>query len=80
MAESQTAYDAAGVQDTFLGQLCGQAGLQGCPNEALGYIFANVPAVSGPNCRAGNCGVDQHLHVADACVAKGLAGLSGGCN
>jgi hypothetical protein len=52
------------------------------PNSQCGYslpLFVGIPAVTGPNCPTTACGIDKHLHIADECVAKGLAGLSGGC-
>jgi hypothetical protein len=42
-------------------------------------MLDGIPDVTGPNCRTTACGVEQHLHIADACVAKGLAGIAGGC-
>jgi hypothetical protein len=42
-------------------------------------VFAGIPSVSGPNCSNSTCGLIDHVHVADPCVARGLAGLAGGC-
>jgi hypothetical protein len=42
-------------------------------------MLANIPALTGPNCPTVACGVEEHIHIADECVAKGLAGLQGGC-
>jgi hypothetical protein len=39
-------------------------------------VFANIPNLPGPACSSSSCGVVQHMHIADPCVAKGLAGLS----
>lgn len=45
-------------------------------------IFYNLPVnLPGPTCTtaqaaAGNCGVGKHLHMADPCVAVGMAGLT----
>jgi hypothetical protein len=41
-------------------------------------LVANVPALTGPKC-ATPCGFSGHIHIADECVAEGLAGLAGGC-
>jgi hypothetical protein len=41
-------------------------------------IAANVPALIGPKCST-PCGFSGHVHIADPCVARGLAGVSGGC-
>ncbi len=46
----------------------------GTPGE-MGYIFnwaAGIPTVNGKD-------ITGHIHIADPCVALGLAGLSGGC-
>jgi hypothetical protein len=42
-------------------------------------IYAGVPLQTGPNCPSTPCDISKHLHMADPCVAKGLAGQSGGC-
>jgi hypothetical protein len=55
---------------------CYTAGsFQGC--EFNPYI--NVPLYTGPNCTSSACDISKHMHIADECVAKGLAGVSGGC-
>jgi hypothetical protein len=38
--------------------------------------WANIPALTGPSCPSTPCSVGQHWHMADPCVAAGLA--SGG--
>jgi hypothetical protein len=38
-------------------------------------VFANIPNLPGPSCSSA-CGVVQHMHIANPCIAKGLAGLS----
>jgi hypothetical protein len=38
-----------------------------------------IPALTGPNCMMGTCDISQHMHIADPCVALGLAGQPGGC-
>ena len=49
------------------------------------YSLQNIPAnIPGPACsstQAGSnqCGISKHIHIADPCVAKGLAGQTGGC-
>jgi hypothetical protein len=43
-------------------------------------IYVNVPLETGPACPSTPCDVSQHMHMADPCVAQGLAGMSGGCN
>jgi hypothetical protein len=42
-------------------------------------VYTSVPLETGPNCPAEPCDISKHLHIADACVAKGLAGQPGGC-
>jgi hypothetical protein len=50
------------------------------------FTLQNIPAnIPGPTCSttqasSNQCGVSHHLHVADPCVAKGLAKQSGGCS
>jgi hypothetical protein len=39
-------------------------------------VFANIPNLPGPSCSSSACGVVQHMHIANPCIAKGLAGLS----
>jgi hypothetical protein len=41
--------------------------------------FVSVPLETGPNCTSTSCDVSKHLHVADPCIAKTLAGVAGGC-
>ena len=36
------------------------------------FSFQGIPPIGGK-------GIVEHMHIADACVAKGLAGLQGGC-
>jgi hypothetical protein len=66
-----------------LASLCAQSGFScansGASRNAIAYMFANIPAVSGPNCPSSTCTVDRHIHLADQCVAKALAGAVGGC-
>ncbi len=67
----------------------------GCPTTGLlatspaGNVFWGIPLEPGPGspdssgraCAAGGggCDVSGHLHMADPCVAEGLAGLDAGC-
>jgi hypothetical protein len=37
--------------------------------------LANVPVLAGPSC-TGPCDISHHIHMADPCVAKGLAGMT----
>ena len=41
-------------------------------------IYVNVPLETGPACPSTPCDVSAHMHMADPCVAEGLAGTSGG--
>jgi hypothetical protein len=41
--------------------------------------FVSVPVETGPNCTSIACDVSMHMHVADPCIAKTLAGVAGGC-
>ena len=60
------------------------------PSEyrCIGSILANIPRTLGPegsdteghSCTSGSgCYPSGHIHVADACVAKGFANRTGGC-
>ena len=40
--------------------------------------WANIPALTGPSCPSTPCSVGQHWHMADPCVAVGLAGGGAG--
>ena len=42
-------------------------------------MWVGVPKVTGPRCPTVPCDVSMHLHIADPCIAKGLAGVPGGC-
>ena len=44
-----------------------------------GGWFANLGNHTGVNCPDSPCGVLEHVHIADECVALGMAGLPGGC-
>ena len=69
---------------SFLDTHCGQGCYKGVrtnspPNSKYVYtlnVLANVPNLSGPNCSSSSCNVSQHIHIADPCIAKGLAGMS----
>ena len=41
--------------------------------------YVGVPLETGPSCPATPCDGSKHLHMADPCVAMGLAGQPGGC-
>lgn len=41
--------------------------------------YVNVPLYSGPACPNSTCDVSKHMHIANECVARGLAGQPGGC-
>jgi hypothetical protein len=41
--------------------------------------YVNVPFETGPNCPSSACDISQHMHIADPCIALGLAGQPGGC-
>jgi hypothetical protein len=42
-------------------------------------IYMGIPLLTGPRCPDEPCDVSMHLHMADPCVAKGLAGRPDGC-
>ena len=44
----------------------------------LMHAWANIPALTGPSCPSTPCAVGQHWHMADPCVASGLAGGGAG--
>lgn len=49
------------------------------------FALQNIPAnIPGPTCSSAQassnqCGVSKHLHIADPCVVKGMAGQPGAC-
>ncbi len=85
--ESGQAYKYYGTTSplyTFLSGVCGNGCRMGLksptpPKSAQVYtlnVFANIPNLPGPSCSGSACGITQHMHIADSCVARGLAGLS----
>jgi hypothetical protein len=89
--EGPAAYDTAGLPyalgDWFLGFPHDDSDLAKpllCFVRTAGYqcnfsIYVGVPLETGPSCPDTPCDVSRHLHMADPCVAKGLAGQPGGC-
>jgi hypothetical protein len=85
--EGGQAYQYSGVTDplwTYLNSHCTSPACtiahHNPPASSTVYtmnVFANIPKLAGPNCQGSSCGVDKHLHIADPCIAKGLAGFSG---
>lgn len=67
-AEGGMSYASAGLSWPFLDYIAGQGGnglvLRGSPINGANLPFLNMP------------GVQNHLHVADPCVAKAMAGMS----
>jgi hypothetical protein len=85
-AETQKAFNGSGSL-TQTG--CGAPGSGTSVIECAGYIFTNIPRTIGPegsdaegnSCTTGSgCYPSGHIHVADPCIAKGYAGVSGGCS
>ena len=85
--ETGQAYKFAGVADPlwdFLDTNCGGACTKmtktnSPPNSSAVYalnFLSNMPNLPGPNCASSSCGVLQHMHIADPCIAKGLAGMT----
>jgi hypothetical protein len=67
----------------------GAGGTNPSTYRCVGAILTNIPRTLGPegsdaegnSCTTGSgCYPSGHLHVADPCVAKGYAGVSGGCS
>jgi hypothetical protein len=85
--ESGQGYRYSGHTDalfSFLSANCGTGCYMGVkaptpPKSAQVYtlnVFANIPSLPGPSCSSSSCGVKGHMHIADPCIAKGLAGFS----
>ena len=76
--ESEDAYRLAGIEDPIFRWLQGQAGVNpGCgrTSDQCNLPWSNF-AVAGQACPAdGLCDITKHIHIADPCVAKGLAGM-----
>jgi hypothetical protein len=67
----------------------GTSGTDPSAYRCTGGFLTNIPRAIGPegadaeenSCTAGlGCYPSGHIHVADSCIAKGYAGVSGGCS
>jgi hypothetical protein len=92
--ESNQPYRIAGVTNPLFAWLNSQVGSgvtkPGAPAQATCSsqpggcykyqmtLFSGIPNLTGPSCSTA-CNYEGHMHIADPCVPKGLAGLSGGC-
>jgi len=77
--ENEDAYKTAGVEDPLFAWLQGQAGVNpecGVSTGQCNLPWTNFAAAGGSCPAAGLCDITQHIHIADPCIAKGLAGLS----
>ena len=80
--EDATAYKAAGISDPLLSWLNGQPNDVGstCGSQGCNLNWQNMKwAGTCPSASAGNdnlCTLSAHIHIADQCVAKGLAGMT----
>jgi len=80
--EDATAYKAAGISDPLLGWLKGQPNDVGntCGSQGCNLNWQNMQW--GGSCPTANGGADKlcslsaHIHIADQCIAKGLAGMT----
>ena len=76
--ESEDAYKLAGIEDPIFRWLQGQDGVNpGCgrTTDQCNLPWSNF-AVTGRSCPGdGLCDITKHIHIADACIAKGLAGM-----
>ena len=80
--EDATAYEAAGIPDPLLSWLKGQPNNVGttCGSQGCNLNWQNMKWRG--SCPTANGGVDNlcslssHIHIADQCVAKGLAGMT----
>lgn len=75
--ESDDAYALAGVTNPFWAWIQGQVGL----NEVCGPGQCNLDwskfSLAGGRCPSdGLCDINRHIHIADPCIAAGLAGLT----
>jgi len=70
--EGGEAWAFAGLTDPFWSWFGSQPGVIVYQDRYTGYVFANIPLVNGTD-------VTHHIHMADPCVVKTLAGVSGGC-
>jgi hypothetical protein len=93
--ESNQPYRIAGVTNPLFAWLNSQVGSgvtkPGAPAQATCSsqpggcykyqmtLFSGMPNLTGPSCPTTACNYVGHMHIADPCVPKGLAGLSGGC-
>lgn len=41
--------------------------------------YVNVPLYTGPACPTAACDISKHMHIANECIALGMAGKPGGC-
>jgi hypothetical protein len=80
--EAQEAFVTAGVTNPLYSWLDGQGLTHHTDSTSQNYtisLWSGVPNVVGPNCPNSTCGIALHAHIADSCVALGLAGQPGGC-
>ncbi len=80
--DDATAYKAAGTTDPLLGWLKGQPNDVGstCGSQGCNLNWQNMKwSGSCPTANGGAdnlCSLSAHIHIADQCVAKGLAGMT----
>ena len=77
--ENEDAYKTAGLRDPIFTWLHGQKGINSdCGGATASCIlpWTNF-AVAGGTCpAAGLCDITRHIHIANPCIAKGLAGMT----
>lgn len=78
--ESDDAYNTAGITNPLWGWLNGQAGLNaGCGTGTTQCNLDWSNLNRGGSCTDSSvCIIANHIHMADPCIAKGMAGLSAG--
>ncbi len=81
-SESVEAYRLAGIDWPITFWMSGQGfgpAYSNMTTKFWGDFPGTLPNVVGPNCPSSTCGAIFHTHIADQCVALGLAGQPGGC-
>ena len=88
-ANTQKGFNGAQPINGEAGCAEGAGGANPSTYRCVGAILANIPRTLGPegtdtegnSCTRGKgCYPSGHIHVADVCIARGFANLSGGCD
>lgn len=75
--ESDDAYSLAAVTNPFWAWIQEQAGVNAsCGNGQCNLDWSNFSIAGGQCPAAGLCDITKHIHIADACIPAGMAGVT----